>query len=622
MSNSKNSDKNFGERPFQMNRYFYGKLMSVRDFEKEQSYMNDKRHMLNRLVSGSGLICGFSLEDIEISVQEGNIKIQFKKGGAAIDCWGQEIVVPASLEARDVLVEDGASKYNLTVSEVGSHQYYLYLKFDPREGELVSSAMEDSSCEETCCPNRIIEKFEVIASREAPPGPAISCPPPFGAVSSDIARQKVKEWLMAQTTALSEVTTESRVFLLAIKQESPTGDKVSPDLQLTEDHLVFVTNNRALSQLLACHLADFANPHQTSAAQVGALSSIDGVRNDGGDVDLIQDNSIVITPDDAANTITISENHSTHKPANPHETRHAQLHEVLEIFGDSDDAARNKHVSNNDAGKWDTAAGGLDSHVQDLDNPHQTTAQQVGALSIEGGMVTGKVFIKTEEWNGLTADATRTYGVMGRITEDLESGSDYRHAGVVGISEIEGKHGLYARAPEGSHALFVEGSALFTGAKSGYVVDIFLNSSGTTLKTGDVVKLKGTKVHRYYGEHHKIPVAEVTLADQANDPAVIGIVDSRAVLDEEKPKKKSKKATDPTVVEDGQELYVVTLGCYARCQVDAGKTPIGVGDLLTSSANPGHARKAADPRIGTIIGKALEPLKKGTGSIAVFVNIQ
>jgi hypothetical protein len=67
---------------------------------------------------------------------------------------------------------------------------------------------------------------------------------------------------------------------------------------------------------------------------------------------------------------------------------------------------------------------------------------------------------------------------------------------------------------------------------------------------------------------------------------------------------------------------MVTLGCFANCHVDASEGPIRVGDLLTSSANPGHAKKAADPKLGTVIGKALEPLAEGTGYIAVFVNIQ
>jgi hypothetical protein len=43
---------------------------------------------------------------------------------------------------------------------------------------------------------------------------------------------------------------------------------------------------------------------------------------------------------------------------------------------------------------------------------------------------------------------------------------------------------------------------------------------------------------------------------------------------------------------------------------------------LTTSKNPGHAKKATEPKLGSIIGKALQPLEKGTGEISVFVNIQ
>jgi len=68
--------------------------------------------------------------------------------------------------------------------------------------------------------------------------------------------------------------------------------------------------------------------------------------------------------------------------------------------------------------------------------------------------------------------------------------------------------------------------------------------------------------------------------------------------------------------------YLVTLGTFAHCKVDATESAIAVGDLLTSSNNPGHAKKATNPQIGSIIGKALEPLNEGTGYIAVFVNIQ
>lgn len=60
------------------------------------------------------------------------------------------------------------------------------------------------------------------------------------------------------------------------------------------------------------------------------------------------------------------------------------------------------------------------------------------------------------------------------------------------------------------------------------------------------------------------------------------------------------------------------------CKVDAGSSPIAVGDLLTSSGTLGHAMKADDPEraFGAVIGKALAPLARGTGLIPVLVGLR
>jgi hypothetical protein len=60
------------------------------------------------------------------------------------------------------------------------------------------------------------------------------------------------------------------------------------------------------------------------------------------------------------------------------------------------------------------------------------------------------------------------------------------------------------------------------------------------------------------------------------------------------------------------------------CKVDAGCTPIEVGDLLTTSATAGHAMKALEPlhAFGAVIGKALRPLKAGRGLIPILVALQ
>jgi hypothetical protein len=60
------------------------------------------------------------------------------------------------------------------------------------------------------------------------------------------------------------------------------------------------------------------------------------------------------------------------------------------------------------------------------------------------------------------------------------------------------------------------------------------------------------------------------------------------------------------------------------CRVDATTAPILIGDLLTTSATPGHAMKADDPTRahGAVIGKALQCQKEGTGTIPILVALQ
>lgn len=60
------------------------------------------------------------------------------------------------------------------------------------------------------------------------------------------------------------------------------------------------------------------------------------------------------------------------------------------------------------------------------------------------------------------------------------------------------------------------------------------------------------------------------------------------------------------------------------CKAEAISAPIKVGDLLTTSDVPGHAMKAVDPAtaFGSVIGKALRPLKEGQGLIPILVTLQ
>jgi hypothetical protein len=77
-------------------------------------------------------------------------------------------------------------------------------------------------------------------------------------------------------------------------------------------------------------------------------------------------------------------------------------------------------------------------------------------------------------------------------------------------------------------------------------------------------------------------------------------------------------------LDDGEGVAPLALVGRVLCKVDATKAPIQPGDLLVSSGTPGHAMKCTSkrPAAGTVIGKALEPLASGTGTIQVLVTLR
>jgi hypothetical protein len=162
MSDNEEKKKEYTLQQFQRNRYFYGKLMTVRDFELEQDYFNGKRYLLNRFTYGKGLLCGFS--NIELFTGSSDeVQVWFRDGGVALDSIGREIVVPVDMKKK-VLAENGSPFKRLEFKS----PTYLYLRYSPSVSELVRAASNPLSCDEISCPNRVLEDFEVIASFEYP----------------------------------------------------------------------------------------------------------------------------------------------------------------------------------------------------------------------------------------------------------------------------------------------------------------------------------------------------------------------------------------------------------------------------------------------------------------------
>ncbi len=115
--------KNASIFPLERNRYFYGKLLTVRDFELEQTYMNNKRRLINRAVLGAGVVCG-------LGVTQADDYTLLVESGLALDYLGREIVVDSPVVRRLQMLEG--------YEALGSApQCYLCLKYAERETEPV-----------------------------------------------------------------------------------------------------------------------------------------------------------------------------------------------------------------------------------------------------------------------------------------------------------------------------------------------------------------------------------------------------------------------------------------------------------------------------------------------------
>ncbi len=96
-----NPQSHTGLQSFKRVNYFDGQVLSAQDLRDEQAYLRDKQRLMNRALHGWGVVCG-----LQVSIGEDVVRVE---PGLALDCQGNEIVVPAAVETP--LPESHAQRY-------------------------------------------------------------------------------------------------------------------------------------------------------------------------------------------------------------------------------------------------------------------------------------------------------------------------------------------------------------------------------------------------------------------------------------------------------------------------------------------------------------------------------
>ena len=97
--------------PLERNRYFYGKLLTVRDFEIEQKYMRNSSQLVRRLVYGAGVVCGLG-----VSASDDSTLLISTHQARDLEAIIDPIII---LDRRDVLL-------NATLDEIAGKLYFDY----------------------------------------------------------------------------------------------------------------------------------------------------------------------------------------------------------------------------------------------------------------------------------------------------------------------------------------------------------------------------------------------------------------------------------------------------------------------------------------------------------------
>jgi hypothetical protein len=267
--------------------YFDHQFLIKEDFTDEQNYHKDMRRRLNRLMHTFGIAEGL----VVTKLSNNAVRVS---PGVAIDSSGRELIVLPPPEPP--LPSQDVDLSNATLFPANSIVFITIAYQEQPSDEKTNAGVTGNT--------RVTEQPVIQAVTAAPPtdGSVIrlatfqlegsrNVPGIIGAAIDGGVRQRV-------------LTKGGIVSVDGVS--SPDGN-----IDLVQGAGIIITSPTPGSITIA-------------ATATQGITSIENVSNPGGNIDLVNANAITIVPNDAANTITIGENHSA-RTDNPHNTNPAQI---------------------------------------------------------------------------------------------------------------------------------------------------------------------------------------------------------------------------------------------------------------------------------------------------------
>lgn len=371
--------------------YFDKQFLREQDFIDEQNYHIQRQRDHNRLMHTPGIAQGLEIPD----PPAGSTRVTVN-AGIADDHQGREIVLANNQEINLESLPDNQSVY-IAIA-------YAEQETDPKNeaGVTGNTRWTEAPAIETLEPDTNGQfpadpEEKIILAKVNRNGNQINTIDrterrAAGVVGGDL---EVRSLTLTNPTVVSNQWV--RLNLSAAQQVDMNGNlNVTGTIAGNLANGIVGTAALANNSVTTIKIVDNAVTLDKLEASVQSaikapITSVDGVSNPSGNIDLIPNNAITISPNNTANSITIGENHSAR-----------------------------------------------------TNNPHQVTAAQVGAFPNTGGEMTG---VAPGE-GMLEVYTTSRFGIIGQVRSEL-GGRIYgsvSNVGVAGYSLVNGGIGVYASA--------------------------------------------------------------------------------------------------------------------------------------------------------------------------------
>jgi hypothetical protein len=265
-----------------------------------------------------------------------------------------------------------------------------------------------------------------------------------------------------------------------------------------------------------------------------------------------------------------------------------------------------------------------------------TFGASTSGAGVSGGSSTGTgVYGNSTHGAGVWGDSGTFDGVHGHT-----SNPNANTSGVAGFGDLS-NYGVYGNSDGGAGVAGYSSSGFGVSGQSSIGVAGYFQSDSAVLQdvieahalSGYIMRLDNAGNLLLHGviESNSIDYADRLPAETGIEAADVVVIGVDGVL------RRSSRANETDVAgvystrpgmighqeEETRPTIPVALAGVIPVKAVVENGAIHPGDLLVSSSSPGHAMRAPqDPRPGTVIGKAMQPLENGEGQITMLVMLR